>query len=98
MTVESDIINRGIALLELGRAREAERHFRRAIAGDPSHADARVLLARSLLQQERYAEAADAAHRALAEAPEDLGGLRVIAAAHLGLGEHEEAFRPWTWP
>lgn len=82
---------RGAALLDLGRAKEAEAHFRSALAGDPDSADLHVYLARALHQQERYGEARAAARAGLAADPEHLGGLFVLSASLAGLGRFPAA-------
>lgn len=90
MTPDS-LIERGSTLLDIGRAREAEQHFREALAQDPSRAGLHTLLARALLQQDRDAEARDSARTATALDPHDLGALYVLAAAHAALEEWDEA-------
>jgi len=84
---------RGNALLDLGRAVEAEKYFREALAAEPANADLLVCLARSLHQQERYDEARDAARQGLAAAPEHLGGLLVLSAALAGLEDFPTALQ-----
>ena len=76
---------RGRALLDLGRAQDAEAHFRTALAAEPGSADLHVFLAHALHQQERYAEARDAAQAGLAANPEHLGGMLVLSASLAGL-------------
>ena len=78
---------RGKALLDLGRAVEAERYFREALASDPDDADVLSSLARSLLHQDRFGEARDNAMRALAASPTNLNGLVVLSAALASLGD-----------
>jgi tetratricopeptide (TPR) repeat protein len=82
---------RGDALLDLGRAIEAEKFFREALAADPANADLLVSLARSLHLQERYGEARDAARQGLAASPDHLGGLLVLSAALAGLEDFPAA-------
>lgn len=84
-------VQRGLALLELGRAAEAESHFRRALMAEPDDPDLQVHLAQALHAQERYADARDAAQRALSAEPEHLGGLLVLSAALSGLKEFDRA-------
>ena len=84
---------RGNALLDLGRAIEAEKCFREALAAEPANADLLVALAMSLLRQERYDEARDAARQGLAAAPVHLGGLFVLSAAMAGLEDFPEALK-----
>ncbi|CAL9566876.1 hypothetical protein SUDANB95_04712 [Actinosynnema sp. ALI-1.44] len=84
-------VQRGRALLDLGRAREAEAQFRLALAADPSDPVAHTLLAQALLRQEKYSEARDASRTALAAAPEHVLAHSTLAAALAGLGEHAAA-------
>jgi Flp pilus assembly protein TadD len=91
MTEGAGAAERGIVLLDLGRPAEAERHFRDALATDPSNADLMVYLAQSLNVQERYAEARDAAREALAANPRHVGGLIILSAALAGLQDFEHA-------
>jgi Flp pilus assembly protein TadD len=84
---------RGDALLDLGRAIEAEKYFREALAAEPTNADLLVSLARSLQQQERYDEARDAARQGLAASPEHLGGLLVLSGAMAGLEDFPAALQ-----
>ena len=87
MTDGAGAAERGNALLDLGRAVEAEKYFREALAAEPANADLLISLARSLLQQERYDDARDAARQGLAADPEHLGGLLVLSAAMAGLDD-----------
>ena len=91
MTDGAGAAERGMVLLDLGRAAEAERHFREALATDPSNPQLLVCLAQALNDQERYAEARDAARKALTAAPDHLGGLLILAAALAGLRDFEPA-------
>jgi len=93
MTHGAGAAERGHALLDLGRAAEAERSFREALAAEPANADLLVSLARSLQQQERYDEARDTARQGLAVSPEHLGGLLVLSAAMAGLGDFPAALQ-----
>jgi len=61
--------NRGLALLALGRAAEAQASLEAALAGDPRQPEARLGLAFALEQLGRRDEAAAAFTRFLAEAP-----------------------------
>jgi Flp pilus assembly protein TadD len=93
MTDGAGAAERGNALLDLGRAIEAEKYFREALAAEPANADLLVSLARSLQQQERYDEARDAARQGLAASPEHLGGLLVLSAAMAGLEDFPAALQ-----
>lgn len=91
MTRSAGAAERGVVLLDLGRSAEAERHFREALAGDPSNAQLKILLAQSLHAQERYAEARDAAREGLAADPGHVGGLLILSAALAGLRDFDAA-------
>lgn len=93
MTDDARAVDRGIALLDLGRPAEAEKYFRDALAANPADADLLVCLARSLHEQERYGEARDAARQGLAAAPEHLVGLLVLSAALAGLKDFGTALQ-----
>ena len=93
MTDAADAAERGNALLDLGRAIDAEKYFREALAAEPANADLLVSLARSLQLQERYDEARDAARQGLAASPEHLGGLVVLSAAMAGLEDFPAALQ-----
>lgn len=76
---------RGHYLLELGRAVEAEAHFRTALSSDPGNSDLLSSLARALLLQDRLELARDEARRALVASPTNIGALVVLSAALSGL-------------
>lgn len=82
---------RGMALLDLGRAEEAERHLRAALAAEPGDATVLALLADALLRQERYDEAVDTSRSALAAAPENVFAYSVHAAALGGAKRYDDA-------
>jgi Flp pilus assembly protein TadD len=65
-------------LLDLRRDAEAEQRFRDVLAGDPESVPALVGLGRALNRQDRNDEAERAVRSALALAPEDAGGYRVL--------------------
>lgn len=95
MTDDSEMTaERGRALLDLGRAKDAESHFRAALATEPGSADLHVYLAHALHQQKRYAEAKDAAQAGLAANPEHLGGMLILSASLAGLKDLAGAMRP----
>ena len=95
MTDDSEMTaERGRALLDLGRAKDAESHFRAALATDPGSADLHVYLAHALHQQGRFTEAKDAAQAALAANPEHLGAMIVLSASLAGLKDLAGAMRP----
>ncbi len=68
---------RGDACLGLGRAREAERHFRAVLDRDPDCPSSRCWLAMSLFLQWRFDEA-EAAARAARELPDALADADVV--------------------
>jgi len=82
---------RGQALLDVGRAKEAEGQFRAALAAEPDDAALHTLLAMALLRQDRYGEARDAGLAALAVEPERVGAHAMLAGALGGLEQHEAA-------
>ena len=71
--------NLGLALVEAGLAREAEKEFLEAIALQPNHAFAHFSWGTILLSQRRWAEAADRFRDALAADPN-------YVDAHINLG------------
>jgi tetratricopeptide (TPR) repeat protein len=82
---------RGAALLDLGRAREAEQHLREALAAEPGDTTVLTLLADALLRQERHDEALDTSRSALAAAPENVLAHSIHAAALAGLRRLDDA-------
>jgi tetratricopeptide (TPR) repeat protein len=78
---------RGHAMLQLGRAKEAEALFREALSQDPDDSDHFVGLSHALARQGRYAEARDAAQDALRLEPDHVGALSVLASAYADLRE-----------
>ncbi|MFD1149905.1 tetratricopeptide repeat protein [Saccharothrix hoggarensis] len=84
-------VQRGQALLDLGRAREAEAQFRTALSAAPGEPTLHALLAQSLLRQERYEEAREASRTAVAAAPEHVMAYSTLAASLAGLKRLPEA-------
>ncbi|SDD90612.1 tetratricopeptide repeat protein [Actinokineospora iranica] len=84
-------LRRGQALLELGRAREAETQLRTALAARPEDTSARVMLAQALLRQQKYDEAHEVSRAALADAPEDVVAHAVHAGSLAGLKQYSDA-------
>ncbi|WP_285100717.1 tetratricopeptide repeat protein [Promicromonospora sp. MEB111] len=82
---------RGQALLELGRGREAEEQFRIALAATPGDPDLLTRLAQALLEQDRYQEAHDASRAAVSAAPEHMIAFSVLSASLAGLERLPEA-------
>lgn len=66
---------------ETGRARDAEREYRRAIVLDPQHVEALTALAEVLVEAGQYDEALKFAERALRAAPSDERARRVAVRA-----------------
>lgn len=76
--------------------RDAEALFRRALRADPAFAEARVRLARVLIERGRYAEALTESDAALAARPSEavaFHGHLFAGRAAQGVGRHEEAGR-----
>ncbi|QBX57445.1 tetratricopeptide repeat protein [Nocardioides seonyuensis] len=84
-------VARGLSLLELGRAAEAENHFRDALAQDPTSADVLAHLARALHAQDRHEDSLAAARNALALDPGHLGALLTLSSALAGLSQWDAA-------
>lgn len=82
---------RGQALLDVGRATEAEAQFRTALAAEPDDATLHALLAMALLRQDRYDQARDASLAALAAEPEHVWAHATLAGALSGLELHPAA-------
>lgn len=91
MNESSRAADTGLALLDLGRAAEAETHFRRALAAEPASAELLVLLARSVNDQSRHAEAVTLAQQALSHDPRNVVGLLVLSAALAGTKSFDDA-------
>jgi tetratricopeptide (TPR) repeat protein len=83
--------DRAEGFLELGRAAEAERELRAAIAARPDDAEAHELLARALLDLGRQDEALDAARTAVALAPDEPHGHTLVALASFAREDFETA-------
>jgi tetratricopeptide (TPR) repeat protein len=81
---------RGVALLDLGRAREAEQELRTALAAEPGNATVLTLLADALARQEQYESAVDTGRSALAADPEHVLAHTVLALALAGLERYSE--------
>ncbi|HEX6355586.1 tetratricopeptide repeat protein [Actinophytocola sp.] len=82
---------RGRALLDLGRAKEAEKHIREALAAEPDSAPLLTLLAEALLEQDQHEAAEDTSRSALASDPELVPAYSVRTAALIGLKRFPEA-------
>lgn len=82
---------RGRALLDLGRGREAEQQFRTALAVAPGDPDLQARLAQALLLQDRYQEAHDVSRDAVGAAPEHVFAYSILSASLVGLDRLPEA-------
>jgi tetratricopeptide (TPR) repeat protein len=84
-------LQRGVALLDLGRAGEAETHLRTALAADPADPRVLALLADAVLRQQRYDEAVEISRSALTADPGYVPAYSVLAAALAGLEQYSDA-------
>jgi Flp pilus assembly protein TadD len=82
---------RGRALLDLGRGREAEEQFRTALAATPGDPDLLAQLAEALLEQDRYQEAHDVSRAAVGAAPEHVMAYSILSASLAGLDRLSDA-------
>ncbi len=88
--------NLGNAEVQLGENEKAEEAFRKALAIDPTSADALNNLAWLLYQQNRLTEAEDLAHRAVATpAPDTWIRLDTLAHIQLARGACSDAVDTW---
>jgi tetratricopeptide (TPR) repeat protein len=83
--------NLGMALVDVGRLREAAAHYRFAIALNPSLAKPHLNLGNVLLDLKRAAEARRCFSRALALDPSDAVAYQGLGAALCALGRSDEA-------
>jgi len=86
--------NLGLLMSMTGRLPDAEREYRRAIALDPAHADARSNLGPLLVRMGRTREAADELRRLVADDPENVSALTNLGVVLLQQGRGAEA-RPY---
>lgn len=70
----------------------AEEHLRQLLARDPSHYEARRMLAAVLMSQHRFGEGIAEAERARAADPRDAWNYGVIGDGYLELGDYDRAF------
>lgn len=82
---------RGVALLDLGRVKEAEGELRKALAAEPGDVRVLSLLGDALLRQENHDEAVATLRSALAADPEFVPAYSLLAAALAGLEQYAEA-------
>ncbi|MFC4852775.1 tetratricopeptide repeat protein [Actinophytocola glycyrrhizae] len=84
-------LQRGVALLDLGRAREAETHLRTALTTDPGDPMTITLLADAMRRQQRYDEAVETGRSALAADPGYVPAYSVLTASLAGQERYPEA-------
>jgi tetratricopeptide (TPR) repeat protein len=85
--------NLGLLMSMTGRLADAEREYRRALAIDPAHADARGNLGPLLARMGRAREAADELRRLVADDPENVSALTNLGVVLLQMGRAGEARR-----
>ena len=83
--------NLGLLMSMTGRLPDAEREYRRALAIDPVHADARGNLGPLLVRMGRTREAADVLKRLVTDDPENVSALTNLGVVFLQLGRPAEA-------
>ena len=95
LQLEADLASahasRGVALLAIGRAEEAERSFQHAIAAEPDYAMAHYFYGRACVLLGRKHEAARLLRRAADLAPDDAGFLHHLVTLYVALGMRKEA-------
>lgn len=96
MDGESRTLERASALLDLGRAVEAERLLRDALASTPDSTELLVELGRALNQQDRYDDSVTVVRRALGRQPDHLDALMVLSASAAGQGDNATSLRAVT--
>ena len=79
--------NLGLLMAMTGRPDQAEREYRRAIAIDPAHADARGNLAPLLVRMGRPAEAVRELRQLVADDPENVAALTNLGVVLIAAGE-----------
>jgi tetratricopeptide (TPR) repeat protein len=84
-------MQRGIALLDLGRAKEAEEQLRRALPENPNDARVLALLSDALLRQGEYDQALEVGRSAVAADPEYAPAYSVLCASLAGLERYKQA-------
>ena len=85
--------NLGLLMAMTGRPDQAEREYRRAIAIDPAHADARGNLAPLLVRMGRPAEAVRELRQLVADDPENAAALTNLGVVLMQQGRAAEARR-----
>jgi tetratricopeptide (TPR) repeat protein len=86
--------NLGLLMSQTGRLADAEREYRRAVALDPSQADARGNLGPLLARMGRGREAAEELRRLVADDPENVSALTNLGVVLIQQGRPKEA-RPY---
>lgn len=87
----SNAVAAGQAALDAGDPADAEAHFSRAIADNPSHPKAYLFHGRVLIQLRKYRSALSDLTRAISLAPEDDNAYYWRGFAHFMLGEAANA-------
>jgi tetratricopeptide (TPR) repeat protein len=83
--------NLGLLMSMTGRLADAEREYRRALALDPAHADARGNLGPLLVRMGRTREAAEELRRLVADDPENVSALTNLGVVLLQTGRASDA-------
>ncbi len=83
--------NEGLSLLQSGRGREAEAHYRRILESEPNNPDALHLLGVSLRQSGRAKEAIESIKRAIAVNPRNAMYFSNLGTAFEATGDKEAA-------
>jgi tetratricopeptide (TPR) repeat protein len=83
--------NLGLLMSMTGRLPDAEREYRRALAIDPAHADARGNLGPLLARMGRGRDAVEELRRLVADDPENVGALVNLGVVLIQQGRREEA-------
>ena len=83
--------NLGLLMAMTGRPDQAEREYRRAIAIDPAHADARGNLAPLLVRMGRPAEAVRELRQLVADDPENVAALTNLGVVLMEQGRAQDA-------
>jgi Flp pilus assembly protein TadD len=85
------LYNLGMALSDMGRLPEAERHLRHAVEVAPSFTNAAVALGVALTRQRRYDDAVVVLRQAVTRAPQNPWAQRNLGACLLQTGQVKEA-------
>lgn len=88
---EAGFAQRAAAMIDLGRAAEAEVLIRDGLRQSPEASELLWLLALATNAQHRFAEASEHARAAIARDPEDARYFSALASVHRGTGHHDAA-------